>query len=466
MAGTHKSSITTWHARLNNTYGSNPANSVDMRRALLSSQNVADIDAATENDADYENGNDIAQDMWTLTNDSGLPLPEDFNFQDIGYRLKDALGGYAVSEITTGVYQHTFTPQNVNSSRQLPGRAYFKKYGALKTLAIWDGILTQLQISGEKTGRLKVSSTVKGSGDYAENPSGYNEPTLESDREFGYSQQARFVLDVAAQGAAQVETATVAGTIGASGAGNVEVVVTSALLHGGSKTFAVAVANNDTAAQVAAKIRDSLGVDLDILRHYTVGGSSTSVILTAKVKAANDSTLNIATATGTATGLTTVATSANTTAGVAGSTLNPACQIQSWSLDFNNPEADPGYNVCSRYLIPNNPLSGAVRSEYLVGARDYMLNYTVRLGANDPQRTWFRTGQTLSLSIPILGELIASTGYPFSLTFTHTAVRIMPPKESIEGNFIGVQGQAKLMSAAGSIPLTVVLVNDVPSYSS
>ena len=228
----------------------------------------------------------------------------------------------------------------------------------------------------------------------------------------------------------------------------------------------MAVANNDTAAQVAGKVRDSLGVDLDILRHYTVGGSSTSVVLTAKVKAANDTTLNIATSTGTATGLTTAATSANTTPGVAGSTLNPACQIQKWDLNLNNPEADAGYNVCSKYLVANDPKSGAVRSEYLVGARDYMFNYTVWLGANDPQRTWFRAGQDLTLNIPILGELIASTGYPFSLTITHTKARIMPPKESIEGNFIGVQGSAKLMSAAGSIPLTLVLVNDVASYAS
>lgn len=464
MAGTHKSQISTWMARLANAYGSNPANSVDMRRILSSDQNVFEIDAATETDADYDNGSDIAEDLRTLTNDSGVTIPFDLNFQDIGYALYDALGGYAVSEITTGVYLHTFTPQNVNTSRQLPSRAMFKKYGGLKTLAIWDAVTTALQISSGKTDRLKCSRTVKGSGDYAENPSGYNQPDLESDREFGYAQQARFWLDVAASGTAQVETATVAGTI--SGAGNVAVVVTSALLRGGSKTFAVAVANSDTAAQVAGKIRDSLGVDSDIVRHFTVSGSTTAVVLTAKVKAANDTTLNIATATGTATGLTTVATSTNTTAGVAGSTLNPACQIQSWSLDLNNPEADPGYNVCSPYLVAGNPLSGAIRTEYLVGGRDYMFNYTVWLGSNDAQRTWFRTGQELTLDLQLIGTLIASTGYFYELNVEHSKVRIMPPKESIEGNFIGVQGQAKLMADGGAIPLTITLQNDVASYAS
>jgi len=50
---------------------------------------------------------------------------------------------------------------------------------------------------------------------------------------------------------------------------------------------------------------------------FTVTGSTDQVILTAKAKAANDATMNVATATGTAVGLTASPTSANTTAGVA-----------------------------------------------------------------------------------------------------------------------------------------------------
>jgi hypothetical protein len=119
-------------------------------------------------------------------------------------------------------------------------------------------------------------------------------------------------------GTKQVETATVLGTIGASGAGNATVIVTSAILTGSPLTTSVAVANDDTAAQVAGKIRTALNLVSAITTKYTVGGSSATVTLTAKAAAANDTTLNISVANGTCTGLTTAATSANTTAGVAG----------------------------------------------------------------------------------------------------------------------------------------------------
>lgn len=118
-------------------------------------------------------------------------------------------------------------------------------------------------------------------------------------------------------GVKQVETATVIGTIGAAGAGNASVIVTAAGMTGSPKTILVAVANNDTAAQVAGKIRTALGSDSDVIALFTVGGATDKVILTRTINAANDATLNIATANGTCTGLTAAPTSANTTAGVA-----------------------------------------------------------------------------------------------------------------------------------------------------
>jgi hypothetical protein len=121
---------------------------------------------------------------------------------------------------------------------------------------------------------------------------------------------------VVSGGTLQVETATVAGTIGAGGAGNVTVIVTANGMANSPKTIPVAVANNDTAAQVAGKIRTALGADTDVAAFFTVGGSTTAVILTSKAAAANDSTMNIDVDNGTSSGLTTAHTSANTTPGV------------------------------------------------------------------------------------------------------------------------------------------------------
>ncbi len=113
----------------------------------------------------------------------------------------------------------------------------------------------------------------------------------------------------------QVETATLAGTI--TVAGDIKVTITAVGMTGSPKDVIVAVAASDTAALVAGKVRTALGLDVDVAAFFTIGGTGADVSLTAKTAAANDSTMNIATANHLATGLTPAASSGNTTAGVA-----------------------------------------------------------------------------------------------------------------------------------------------------
>jgi hypothetical protein len=133
-------------------------------------------------------------------------------------------------------------------------------------------------------------------------------------------------------GVAQVETATAAGTI--SGSGNASVVVTAAGMAGSPKTISVAVTTGDTAAVWAGKVRDALAADSAVSDLFTVGGTTTAIILTRKptntisvggvsapVFPGDDATLNVSLDNGTCTGITTAGTSANTTAGV--ETENP-----------------------------------------------------------------------------------------------------------------------------------------------
>jgi hypothetical protein len=126
-------------------------------------------------------------------------------------------------------------------------------------------------------------------------------------------------------GTPQVETATVVGTIEAAGAGNATVIVTSANMANSPKTISVAVANDDTASQVAAKIRTALAADGDVNDEFTIGGTGANVILTDKSARANDATLNVSIDDGTSAGLTAAPTSANTTAGVAGGSNGVPC---------------------------------------------------------------------------------------------------------------------------------------------
>lgn len=116
-------------------------------------------------------------------------------------------------------------------------------------------------------------------------------------------------------GVAQVETATVVAASGATEDETLVVTVTSALFTAPVAVNAVLTTSEDTAAKVATVIRAALTANATVAAHYTVGGSSAAVTLTAKVKFDNDTTLNIAWP-ATVAGVGAVVTSANTTAGL------------------------------------------------------------------------------------------------------------------------------------------------------
>ena len=121
---------------------------------------------------------------------------------------------------------------------------------------------------------------------------------------------------VPTSGVYQVETAIVVGTI--TLAGDAKFTETAAGMAGSPKDVSVAVALNDTAAQVAAKARTALAADADVAAMFGVSGTGANVALIALQSAANDATLNIAYDNDTCTGLTPDASSNNTTAGVKG----------------------------------------------------------------------------------------------------------------------------------------------------
>jgi len=137
-----------------------------------------------------------------------------------------------------------------------------------------------------------------------------------------YTESADNLLIEYDNGTRQVETATIHETVpGTLIAGNMTCTVTAAGMVNSPKAVTVAVATNDTEAQVATKVRAALTADADVSAFFTVSGATTAVILTAKVAVANDGTMNIATADDTSVGIATTASSANTTAGVVGKAI-------------------------------------------------------------------------------------------------------------------------------------------------
>lgn len=121
---------------------------------------------------------------------------------------------------------------------------------------------------------------------------------------------------VPTSGVAQVETATIVGTI--TGSGNATFTITSAIVTGSPLAVSVAVLVDDTPTMVAAKAAVTLNANAAVSAGFTATSNAATLILTAKKSAANDATLNIAFTNGTCTGLTPNATSADTTAGVKG----------------------------------------------------------------------------------------------------------------------------------------------------
>lgn len=134
---------------------------------------------------------------------------------------------------------------------------------------------------------------------------------------------------VGVSGIAQVETATAAGTV--TGTGNGKAVVTGAGISGSPLTVLFAVTNGDTPTVWAAAARAALRATPAITALYYVGGSGTSISLTALNKAANDTTLNIALDNDTSTGITTAASSSNTTPGAAQGSAAADAVVVAWT---------------------------------------------------------------------------------------------------------------------------------------
>lgn len=94
-------------------------------------------------------------------------------------------------------------------------------------------------------------------------------------------------------GTTQVELTTVEGAVTTSG--NAKITVTARGMNGSPKTVYFAVTTvNPTAPDVAAAGISALKLDADVSAFFTVSGTDADIILTAKTKAANDYTINIA----------------------------------------------------------------------------------------------------------------------------------------------------------------------------
>jgi hypothetical protein len=126
-------------------------------------------------------------------------------------------------------------------------------------------------------------------------------PTIYLDN-YSYPGRNTSDLDRDLLGVKQIATVTATGTV--TGSGNATATVTAAGLVGSPLAVSVAVTNGDTAAVWGPKVRSALAATAAVTNLFNVTGFGASVQLERKIPAANDATLAIALATGTATGIT------------------------------------------------------------------------------------------------------------------------------------------------------------------
>src|SRR5581483_7420858 len=368
------------------------------------------------------------------------------------------------------VFQHIFTLQDGNVSRQLPARTLVEILGTAYNALFPSMVAQSLSMKGDGTARVTASLKLRGSGKktvgsgisvsqaLAQFPTG---------RHYFFNSQAGIVttdnnagtnsLDYGAglllnswgweldndliaddgfrpgsqlyQGnAQQVETITVVGT--ATGTGTLTMTVTAAGMSGSPKNVTVNITSGDTPTVIAGKIVTALNADSNVSSFFKASSSNANVSITAVLAAANDATMNLALALGAAPGVTPVSTSTHPPAGAF------------------------------------DPTSGQIRAECLFGRRKLTINeFSVR--ANDQTK---ELADLLSRR-PIDWKLTL-TGPTISHSFKHQLIVELPlvKYDVVEINAGGKIAALKitpkpLYDVVQNFAIKATLINTVTSYT-
>jgi len=193
-------------------------------------------------------------------------------------------------------------------------------------------------------------------------------------------------------GTHQVERATAAGTVSAGG--NALVTITAAGLTGSPLALNIPVTAGAPSAW-AAEVRNYLLTHANaaaVRAVFDPGGEGTFIELTKKVPAADDGTLNIALATGTATGITAAPSSATVVAGVAGTENDENHHL--FEDDFENETA-----TFWRIVHPNTAGTGVIVHATIkeVGEAEYAANETVKRTITiEPTGKYYKSGNAIT----------------------------------------------------------------------
>lgn len=370
----------------------------------------------------------------------GYTLADEVNSAYFGRFLLRSVGGAVTTAQQGGSAAHLHTAKLLNPllSRQLPLTSMIEILGGAN-FRYADMVVDSLSLSQNRAEVPRYSVTLIGSGKHTR-PNGVN--------------------------VQQVETATAAGTVTATG--NAKATVTAGGMSGSPKIVLFAVANTDTPTVWAGKARVALDADPVIRSFFFVSGSGTSIILTARVAAANDATMNVALDNDTSTGITAAPTSANTTAGAKTLTddldilpcfdgnltevfwtdqfglrtlTDSGCAITGWSSDIGNATKlndrcinDPTITITDGSLT----VTPAHVKKMKHGQIAASVSFTVLLDDTLPYWLSYAVGDTLTdVTVRPRGPIIAST-------FRHSVATVYPKASIASKTETEVEGEAAM----------------------
>lgn len=168
-------------------------------------QQSAEYSVGTANNEGHSTGTDWATEQWIETHDVNIPFNIEPSVLMLRRLLRASFGGVANTQPEVGAELDTFTPQNANTSRQLPAYWIAEKCGSIHNVLYPSCVLEAATFKGEATGRLQVSGNFRGSGQRIDDDD-YTINAVEADKYYLKNTQSEIIRATAATPGTPVKT--------------------------------------------------------------------------------------------------------------------------------------------------------------------------------------------------------------------------------------------------------------------
>ena len=139
------------------------------------------------------------------------------------------------------------------------------------------------------------------------------------------------------------------------------------------------------------------------------------------------------------------------------------CHLLGWNFGVQNQYAAGDYG-CPRFVLPNDPESGSLRSHYLLLSQMFMLDYLLKMRADDPARAALKSQQALAIEAKLTGRTITGV-HKHSLALKSYLSKYDSVDRGFTDGFATVSIKPDILYSTSDNEIVVAeLVNNIPSY--